>query len=92
VGCYGCGWSLVEGVDMTYVFHKDFEEAQTRWQQVQLRDNYMELQSFSSYLMAMSRMAAADCSFAIARDLVLLSNAAHQRAVDLEPKHELEAV
>ena len=67
------------------------EGIQTRWQQANSRDNYMEWQSYAFYLRGLSRLAFADNSFCMANDLLMLAQVAHQRALDLQPKHELEA-
>lgn len=61
---------------------------ETRWQQAIQRNDYRTWLALSHYYMSLSRMAFADNSVYMASDLVMLSNVAHQLAVDMEPVAE----
>ena len=61
------------------------EGTETRWQQATKRNDYRTWLALSNYYMSLSRLAFSDNSVYMASDLVMLSNVAHQLAVDMEP-------
>lgn len=69
----------------TQVITKQELELIPRWQGCIARNAYLEWLSYSTYMLGLSRIAVADTQFAHANDLLLLSQVAYQRALDMQP-------
>lgn len=68
-----------------------YEEIFIRWHQAVIANNLMKWHAISCWLKSEALLCKIDHCQEAADSMQTLSDVAHQRALDLQPQHELEA-